>query len=47
VDLDPGRLHRPPPRRALYGLSAAAIALHIAGDLIPSFGTLILAPLSD
>jgi inner membrane protein len=33
--------------RALYGLSAAALALHIAGDLITSFGTLILAPFSD
>src|ERR671913_239378 len=33
--------------RALYGVSALALAAHIAGDLITSFGTMILAPLSD
>ena len=33
--------------RALYGLTALALAAHIAGDLITSFGTIILAPLSD
>ena len=33
--------------RALYGLSAACLALHIAADLITSFGTMILAPFSD
>ena len=33
--------------RRLYAISAAAIALHIAGDLITSFGTMILAPFSD
>ena len=33
--------------RALYGISAGAIALHILGDLITSFGTQILAPFSD
>lgn len=32
--------------RALYGLCAASLALHIAGDLITSFGTMILAPFS-
>jgi inner membrane protein len=33
--------------RALYGITAAALALHIAGDLITSYGTMILAPFSD
>jgi inner membrane protein len=33
--------------RALYGISAGALALHIVGDLINSFGTQILAPFSD
>lgn len=33
--------------RALYGITAMAIAAHIAGDLITSYGTMILAPLSD
>ena len=33
--------------RALYGLTAACLALHIAADLITSFGTMILAPFSD
>jgi inner membrane protein len=33
--------------RALYGITALALAAHIAGDLITSFGTIILAPLSD
>jgi inner membrane protein len=33
--------------RALYGVTALALAAHIAGDLITSFGTMILAPLSD
>ena len=32
--------------RALYRISALALALHIAGDLITGFGTMILAPLS-
>jgi inner membrane protein len=32
--------------RSLYGLTAAALALHIAGDLVTSFGTMILAPFS-
>ena len=33
--------------RALYGVTALALAAHIAGDLITSFGTMIFAPLSD
>ena len=33
--------------RALYGVCALALAAHIAGDLITSFGTMVLAPLSD
>jgi inner membrane protein len=33
--------------RALYGVTALGIALHIAGDLITSFGTMIFWPLSD
>src|SRR2546428_1021716 len=33
--------------RALYGISALAIAAHIAGDVITSYGTMVLAPLSD
>ncbi|MFY9314040.1 MAG: metal-dependent hydrolase [Burkholderiales bacterium] len=33
--------------RALYGVSVLAIGTHIAGDWITSFGTMLLAPLSD
>ena len=33
--------------RALYGITAMAIAAHIAGDLITSYGTMVLAPFSD
>jgi inner membrane protein len=33
--------------RALYGITAMAIGLHIAGDLITSYGTMILAPFSN
>lgn len=33
--------------RALYGVTALALAAHIVGDLITSFGTIVLAPLSD
>jgi inner membrane protein len=32
--------------RALYGVTAMGIGLHIAGDLITSFGTIVLWPLS-
>ncbi len=40
-------LREPRGWRALYGVSALALAAHIAGDVITSFGTMILAPLSD
>ncbi|GIX28989.1 MAG: hypothetical protein KatS3mg123_2870 [Burkholderiales bacterium] len=33
--------------RAYYGVCALAIGIHIAGDLITSFGTMIFAPLSE
>jgi inner membrane protein len=33
--------------RPLYGLCIAAILLHIAGDLITSFGTMVFAPFSS
>src|SRR3954470_21118799 len=33
--------------RRLYGITAMGIGLHIAGDLITSYGTMILAPFSD
>ncbi len=33
--------------RALYGVTALGIGLHILGDLITSFGTIFLAPYSD
>lgn len=36
-----------PSWRAYVGISALGIVTHIAGDLITSFGTMILAPLSD
>jgi inner membrane protein len=40
-------LREPGGWRALYGVSAMGIGLHIAGDWITSFGTMMLAPLSD
>jgi inner membrane protein len=40
-------LREPGGWRAFYGLSAAALALHIGGDLITSYGTQILAPFSN
>jgi inner membrane protein len=40
-------LREPHGWRALYGVSALGIAAHIAGDLITSYGTMILAPLSN
>jgi inner membrane protein len=40
-------LREPGGWRVLYGICAASLALHIAGDLITSFGTMILAPFSD
>ena len=33
--------------RALYGITAMGLALHIAGDWITGFGTMVLAPFSD
>ena len=40
-------LREPRGWRALYGVAALSLALHIAGDVITSYGTMILAPLSD
>jgi len=41
--------HQParPGWRTFYGIACAAILIHIAGDLITQFGTMIFAPLSD
>ena len=39
-------LREPRGWKALYGISALAIAAHIAGDVITSYGTMVLAPLS-
>ena len=40
-------LREPRGWRALYGVTALSIGLHIAGDVITTFGTMVLAPLSD
>jgi inner membrane protein len=40
-------LREPGGWRALYGVTALALVTHIVGDLITSFGTMILAPFSD
>jgi inner membrane protein len=40
-------LREPGGWKALYGVSALAIALHIAGDWITSYGTMLLTPLSN
>jgi inner membrane protein len=40
-------LREPRGGRALYGVTALGLALHIAGDVITSYGTMILAPFSD
>jgi inner membrane protein len=40
-------LREPRGWRALYGVTAMGLALHIAGDLITSYGTMIFWPLSD
>ena len=40
-------LREPAGWRALYGVTALAIAAHIVGDLITSFGTIMFAPFSD
>jgi len=39
-------LREPGGWRALYGVTALGLGLHILGDLITSFGTIIFAPLS-
>jgi inner membrane protein len=40
-------LREPAGWRALYGITAFAMVAHVAGDLITSYGTMILAPFSD
>jgi inner membrane protein len=40
-------LREPGGWRALYGVTALSLFAHIVGDLITSFGTMILEPLSD
>jgi inner membrane protein len=40
-------LREPRGWRALYGVTALGLGLHIVGDLITSFGTIVFAPLSD
>lgn len=40
-------LREPGGWRALYGVTALALAAHILGDWITAFGTMLLAPLSD
>src|SRR3954470_11140487 len=40
-------LREPRGWRALYGITALGIAAHIAGDLITSYGTMVLAPFSN
>jgi len=40
-------LREPRGWRSLYGVAALGLALHIAGDVITSYGTMILAPFSD
>ena len=40
-------LREPGGWRALYGVTALGLGTHIAGDVITTYGTMILAPLSD
>ena len=40
-------LREPRGWRALYGITAMGIALHIAGDVITGFGTIVFAPFSS
>ncbi len=40
-------LREPAGWRALYGITAFGMVAHVAGDLITSYGTMILAPFSD
>ncbi len=35
------------PWQAFYGVAAMGIGIHIAGDVITSYGTMVLAPFSD
>ncbi|ODT79063.1 MAG: hypothetical protein ABS69_07340 [Nitrosomonadales bacterium SCN 54-20] len=37
---------RPYPWQAFYGIAALGIGIHIAGDVITSYGTMLLAPFS-
>jgi inner membrane protein len=40
-------LREPGGWRALYGVCALALSVHIVGDVITSFGTMLLAPFSN
>ncbi|MEX2239748.1 MAG: metal-dependent hydrolase [Burkholderiales bacterium] len=40
-------LREPRGWRALYGVTALALGVHIVGDLITSFGTIVFSPVSD
>src|SRR5438105_12834878 len=40
-------LREPRGWRALYGITALSIGLHVAGDVITSYGTMVFAPFSD
>jgi inner membrane protein len=40
-------LREPGGWRALYGVTAMSLGLHVAGDVITSFGTMVFAPFSD
>ena len=40
-------LREPRGWRALYGVAAMSIGLHIAGDVITGYGTMVFAPFSD
>jgi inner membrane protein len=40
-------LRAPGGWKSLYGVCAMGLGLHVAGDLITSFGTMVFAPLSD
>jgi inner membrane protein len=40
-------LREPRGWRALYGVTALSLGVHIAGDVVTSFGTMVFAPFSD
>src|SRR5262249_14512766 len=40
-------LREPRGWRGLYGITAMGLALHVAGDVITTYGTMILAPFSN